>query len=67
LASSIEGSARLSHYRVSNSLGKTVKDRFNVSSTLHGDDSELILLINPGQEGFVLAVEDATTLWSISP
>jgi len=61
--------ARFSLDRVSNSLdtsGKTIKDASDISSSLHGDDSELIFLIDPGQEGLVLVVEDATALWPVS-
>merc|ERR1712110_798182 len=46
--------------------GKTVKDGPDVSSHLHGYDTELILLIHPGEEGLVLIVEDSTTLGPIT-
>merc|ERR1712112_767932 len=46
--------------------GKTIKYLLDVASLLHGDDSKLILLIDPGQEGFVLVVKDSTTLWPVT-
>ena len=33
---------------------------------LHGNDTELILLIDPGEEGLVLVVEDAATLGPVA-
>merc|ERR1719186_17684 len=41
------------------STGKTVKDSPDISSHLHGDNTELIFLIDPGEEGLVLVVEDS--------
>merc|ERR1719495_166736 len=61
--------SRLSFNRISNSLdatGKTIENTSDISSTLHGDDPELIFLIDPGEEGLVLVVEDATALWPVS-
>merc|ERR1711974_153256 len=46
--------------------GKAVKDGPDVSSHLHGYDTELVLLIHPGEEGLVLIVEDSTTLGPIT-
>merc|ERR1719178_227639 len=43
-------------------LGKPGEDLLNVSSLLHGDDAELILLVDPDEESLLLVVEDATTL-----
>jgi len=59
-----ELTTRLGSDGVSHSLdtsGKTIKDSSDVSATLHGDDSQLVLFIDPGQEGLVLVVEDSTT------
>merc|ERR1719184_153927 len=61
--------SRLSFNWISNSLdatGKTIKNTSDISSTLHGDDPELIFLIDPGEEGLVLVVEDAAALWPVS-
>merc|ERR1719490_606149 len=43
-------------------LGKPGEDLLNVSSLLHGDDAELILLVDPDEESLLLVVEDTTTL-----
>jgi len=47
--------ARLSFDRVLHSLdtsGEPLEDSLHVSTLLHGDDSQLILLVNPNQEAF---------------
>merc|ERR1712038_107453 len=47
--------------RVSNSLDtscKSLKDTLDISTLLHGDDSELILFIDPDKEGLGIIVED---------
>merc|ERR1719481_1377617 len=41
---------------------KTIKDSPDISTHLHGDNTELIFLIDPGEEGLVLVVEDSATL-----
>merc|ERR1712227_998710 len=55
--------------RVSNSLdtsGKSLKDTLDISTLLHGDDSQLILFIDPYKEGLSIIVEDTTTLRPVS-
>merc|ERR1719458_1161075 len=47
-------------------MGKTVKHSPDISSHLHGDNTELIFFIDPGEEGLVLVVEDSTTLGPIT-
>merc|ERR1719213_609935 len=37
-----------------------------ISTLLHGDDSELILLVDPDEEGLGSIVEDASALWPVS-
>merc|ERR1719466_487637 len=57
--------ARLLLDRVLNSLdtlGKPGEDLLHISSLLHGDDAELILLVDPDEESLLLVVEDATSL-----
>ena len=44
------------------SPGEPLKDSLDVTSLLHGDDSELILLVDPDQEALGGVVEDATAL-----
>lgn len=46
--------------------GESVKDGMEISTLLHGDDTELILLVNPDEESLVLVVEDTTTVWPVS-
>ena len=38
----------------------------NVRSLLHGNDSELILLVNPHEESLLLVVEDTSARWPVS-
>merc|ERR1719184_445085 len=47
-------------------LGKPAKYTSNISSLLHGDNSELILFIDPDEEGFLVIMEDTTTLRPVS-
>merc|ERR1711997_1102298 len=57
--------ARLSLYRVLDgldTLGKSAEHFPYISTLLHGDDAELILLVDPDEEGLLCVVEDATTL-----
>jgi len=42
--------------------GQTVKDATNISSLLHGDDPQLVLLIDPDKEAFGIVVVDAPAL-----
>merc|ERR1712013_117186 len=61
--------ATLSLDRVSNSLdstSKTSKDTLYITSLLHGDDSCLILLIDPEKEGLGSVVEDSTALGPVT-
>merc|ERR1711989_56990 len=41
---------------------QSVKHLLDISTLLHGDDPELVLFVDPGQESLVLVVEDSTTL-----
>jgi len=52
-----------------NSLGgtrETVEDGTDVSTLLHGDDTELILFVNPDEESLGGVVEDASALWPVA-
>jgi len=49
-------------FDLSGSDGKSLEDLTDVRSLLHGDDSELILLVDPHEEGLVFVVEDTTGL-----
>merc|ERR1719477_177577 len=61
--------ATLSLDRVSNSLdsaGKTREHSLDITTLLHGDDSHLILLIDPEKEGLGSVVEDSTALGPVT-
>ena len=64
-----ELAARLGPHGVAHSLdatGEAVKHGTDIAAALHGDDPELVLLVDPGQEGFVLVVENAATLGPVT-
>ena len=46
--------------------GEALENSPDVTAGLHGDDTELILLVDPDQEGLVLVVEDATALGPVA-
>jgi len=46
--------------------GKSVENSVDVSTVLHGDDSELILLIDPDKEGLFVVVEDTSARRPVS-
>ena len=61
--------ARLGLDRLLDSLdtaGQAGEDSLDISSLLHGDDSGLVLLIDPQQEGLGVIVEDSTTLGPVT-
>jgi len=69
LGGDLEVLARLSLDRVLHSLDATcqsLKDALDVTTLLHGDDAELILLVDPDKEGLGLVVEDATALGPVA-
>ena len=45
---------------------ESVEDLEDTSSLLHGDDSELILLVNPDEESLGIVMEDSSSLWPVS-
>merc|ERR1712142_764592 len=46
--------------------GEPLEDALDVTSLLHGDDAELILLVDPDQESFGGVVENATALGPVT-
>ena len=48
------------------SSAESIKDLFDSSSFLHGDDSKLIFFIDPNEESFINIVEDTSTRWPVS-
>ena len=51
----------ISCLEMSNSSAESVKDLDDTGVLLHGDDSELILLVNPDQESLGVVVEDSSS------
>jgi hypothetical protein len=41
---------------------ESVEDSMEISTLLHGNDTELVLLIDPDEEGFGIVVEDTSAL-----
>jgi len=69
LIAQLEAFARLASDRLLygfNSLGQSAEHFLHITTFLHRDDSELILFVDPGQEGLVIIVEDSTTLGPIT-
>merc|ERR1712165_620078 len=61
--------SRLLFDRVTNSLdasGESLKDTLDISTLLHGNDSELIFFIDPDKESLGSIVEDASALRPVS-
>merc|ERR1712165_696817 len=61
--------SRLLFDGVTNSLdasGESLKDTLDISTLLHGNDSELIFFIDPDKESLGSIVEDASTLRPVS-
>lgn len=46
--------------------GETLEDFSDVGALLHGDDTELILFVDPDEEGLGIVVEDASALWPVT-
>merc|ERR1712110_759879 len=49
-----------------NTSGQSFENTLDITSLLHGNDSELILLINPDKECFGFVVEDSTAFWPVT-
>ena len=46
--------------------GESLEDLADVGALLHGDDTELILLVHPDKESLGVVVEDSTSLWPLT-
>ena len=65
----LEVLARFSLDGISDSLdtpGETLENTLDITTLLHGDDTELILLIDPDQESLGGIVEDTTALGPVT-
>merc|ERR1712038_252975 len=61
--------ANLSLDTVADSLdtsGETTEDSLDIATLLHGDDAELILLVDPDKEGLGIVVVDTTALGPVA-
>ena len=47
-------------FDVGGGAGKAVEHGVDVGTTLHGDNAELVLFVNPDEESLVVVVEDTT-------
>ena len=50
----------------SSSNGKSTENSSDISSLLHGDNSELILFVDPDKESLFLVMENTSTCWPVS-
>ena len=48
------------------SLGKSGEHSTDVGTWLHGDDSELILFVDPDKESLLVVVEDSSARWPVT-
>ena len=51
---------------MSTGSAQSIKYYLEVSSILHGDDSELVLLVDPDEESLILVVEDTSAVGPVS-
>jgi hypothetical protein len=51
---------------LSSTAGKAVEDAVDVSTGLHRNDAELILFIDPDEEGLLFVVENTTTVGPVT-
>ena len=45
---------------------ESAEDCTNISALLHRNNPKLVLFINPDEEGLLVVVEDASSLWPVS-
>ena len=53
-------------FNVLGGSAESFENSSNVRSRLHGDDSQLILLINPNKESLGVIVENTSSRWPVS-
>jgi hypothetical protein len=49
-----------------NCSAESIKDLTDVCTRLHGDDSQLILLVDPNEESLVIIVENSSAIGPVS-
>ena len=52
-------------FNMLSSSAKSLEDSSDVSTWLHGNDTKLILLVNPHEESLLLVVEDTSARWPV--
>ena len=57
---------KLNKIFIFNIPGETLEDTLDITALLHGNDTELILLINPDKEGLVVVVENTTAFGPVA-
>ena len=53
-------------FNVRGGTGKSLEDLTDVSTLLHGDDSELILFVDPHEESLGVIKEDTSARWPVT-
>ena len=57
----------LSHFlNFSAGLRKSSEDGTDISTLLHRNNSKLILLVYPDEEGLLVVMEDASSIWPVT-
>merc|ERR1712048_144754 len=51
---------------MSGTPAESLENHGDVGIVLHGDDSQLILFIDPDEEGLILVVENTSSIWPVS-
>jgi len=51
---------------MSASSAESLEDLSNTSTWLHGDDSQLILFVDPDEESLLLVMENTSSRWPVS-
>jgi hypothetical protein len=46
--------------------GESSEDSTDISAILHGDDSQLVFLVDPDEERFCGVVEDSSAFWPVT-
>jgi pyridoxine 5'-phosphate synthase PdxJ len=49
-----------------NCSAESIKDLTDVCTRLHGDDSQLVLFVDPHKEGLVVVVENTSAVWPVT-
>ena len=57
---------KLNKIFIFNIPGETLEDTLDITALLHGNDTELILLIDPDKEGLVVVVENTTAFGPVA-